>query len=208
MELLILVSATLSLALVIFTYQYLRFLRRYQNLVEDNKRLTKDTDIELQKILQRAMSQGESVLAHAQTRAQELIAETKLFTSETQEKFSQYTKSLVEEEKTMYENLLEKTRREAQAVLQSVSEDIKKNSEEHMVQFVSQIESDLAEERQEARAKREQYQKEMYDKVDDAVYEIIKEVSQKVIGKSLSIAEHEKLVMDALQEAKHEHFIE
>ncbi|TSC80193.1 MAG: Uncharacterized protein G01um101429_237 [Parcubacteria group bacterium Gr01-1014_29] len=50
------------------------------------------------------------------------------------------------------------------------------------------------------------YKKEKLQRVDKAIYEIIVSVSKNVIGRSISIKEHNELVLRALEEAKKESF--
>jgi hypothetical protein len=207
MELLIFITAAMSLVLVAFAYEHIKFLRRYQHLVEENRRLTRDTDKELQRILQHAMGESQLILEQARIRAQETLAEVKIFSTETQQKFSDSAKSLLHEEQSSYEEAIKKTKEEVTLVLMNTSEAIKSRSEEHLVDFSNKMEEDLKQVRMQSKMNLEEYQKTMYNKIDESIYEVIQEVLQKVLGKSLNVVEHEKLVIDALQEAKHEHSI-
>jgi flagellar biosynthesis/type III secretory pathway protein FliH len=53
----------------------------------------------------------------------------------------------------------------------------------------------------------ERYKQERMKQVDDSILDIVKEVTKKVLSKTLTIEEHEKLVYKALEEAKRQKVI-
>jgi hypothetical protein len=53
----------------------------------------------------------------------------------------------------------------------------------------------------------EVYKAERLKKVDEKIFEILKDASTKAIGKSLSLEDHEDVVIKALEDAKRENVL-
>ena len=114
-----------------------------------------------------------------------------------------------------YQGLLEEAKKEAIGIINNISTDIKgeasreievmKNALTQEVQRAQEATRKAIEETlSKVGAEVQAYKKARLERVDTAIFEIIKQASQRVIGKSLNLADREELVMKSLEEAKKE----
>ncbi len=57
------------------------------------------------------------------------------------------------------------------------------------------------------RSEIESYKKMMLERIDQAAVEMVKDIAKQVLGASLTKEEHQKLVLEALKEAKESHVL-
>lgn len=100
--------------------------------------------------------------------------------------------------KKMNDLMAEETRRG----LSEFREELKKEIERYGLE----TEEEIKKVRGDAFRKIEEYTREKLKKVDESIYQVLALVSKEVLGKSLSMEEHEEVVLRALEEAKREGF--
>lgn len=153
------------------------------------------------------------IIEQANLRAAQTLEETNTFSQtakhELEAKLSQASAQLL----TDYERALEEVKEEDIKTLKNISKTIESNTLDEVADFKEileketvaaqkiveqKIEQAYADVEQEIKAYREDKRK----KIDEAVYTIVRQVSEEILGKSVSLADHEKLVIDALEQAK------
>ena len=115
----------------------------------------------------------------------------------------------------LYSQILQDLKTKNIEVFQNVSKDIEVNTTDEIKNFkesmqkltvLSQkevkkkIDSDYKNSKKEI----ENYKKEELQKIDQGIYELLEKVSKLVLGKALSLSEHEDLIQKSLQKAKKE----
>ncbi len=69
------------------------------------------------------------------------------------------------------------------------------------------VEQKVQEEYKKVEGEIKQYKDEQMAKIEESIYDILHDVSHKVMGKALSLKDHEALVLEALEEAKRSNVI-
>lgn len=77
---------------------------------------------------------------------------------------------------------------------------------EKTVQYQSVVDQHIKEWHAEARKEIHDYKREAMKKIDDGIYQIVLSVAKQVLGKTISMEEHQALIVRALDEAKKEGF--
>jgi len=208
----------LSLSLGAIVIYYTRTVRKLQTL-------NKEKDITQKEILQKS----DLILEEAREKALKIVSDANLFDDSTKKLFDQELKRIQEGqvntlEKLSYD-LLNSYQKELTdlkdnniKIVNNISKDIESSTVSELKDFKEILKKETFESQKIVEGKIEEAykaaQKDIEDykivqlkKVEGQIYEIIQNVSKIVLGKTLSLQEHEQLVMDALEKAKKEEVI-
>lgn len=112
-----------------------------------------------------------------------------------------------------YKKELDLVKNEATEIVKKIAKDIERDTLNDLKDFkeilkketfASQkiVEAKIEEDYKRAEQEVEAYKKERLKGVEDHIYLVLQEVSKLVLGKALSVEEHERLIIDALDNAK------
>jgi len=93
-------------------------------------------------------------------------------------------------------SLFEESKKQAESVIKNLDEELKENLEK-----VNQI---IYKTLAQAEREIEEYKKEKLKEVDERIYKILNEVAKNILGKTIDLSTHEKLVIESLEKAKKE----
>jgi F0F1-type ATP synthase membrane subunit b/b' len=130
----------------------------------------------------RARKKAKEILEESQNRAVKIIGKAEIFSKETEEKLSQEAKK----------ELLKAVNKE----IKEFSRTLRKEEEKAVRQLRQKAEEEIT-----------AYKNQRLEEVESGINKMLKEVAEKVIGKSLSVKEHQDLITKALEEAKRKNVI-
>jgi F0F1-type ATP synthase membrane subunit b/b' len=188
----------------------------------------RDAEVEAEHVLADAQKQATENVQKATKKAQEILQNAATIRDESvrtltqeitaiSEQHQQYLKDASLKYVETYEHMAEQAQEEYLATLHTASQSMAKDAKQTLGMFESYLkdqtvgytesmEKKIEELRNEANAYVDDYKKNKLQRVDNAIEEIIVMVAKNVIGRSISIKEHNELVLRALSEAKKEGF--
>lgn len=178
------------------------------------------------RLLDEARSKATKIIDNANNQALDIISKATLSANISSENFKQnLTKTsfmqIKEFEKAssdftaLYFQVLQDLKTKNIEIFQNISKDIESNTLQEVKNFKESIQKLTTLSQTEIRKKIntdyenlkievENYKKEKLQKVDQEIYEIMEKISKLVLGKALSLSEHEDLIEESLKKAKKE----
>lgn len=161
----------------------------------------------------KAQVKSQKVLEEAYTKAREIISEANNYLKKEESQLLKAVNGAQEVYIRSYNEAIKSTEVKAAQMIQSIPQDIKitlisviDSFRVSLTDEIKRAQSDankvITEAYKEAIQGAEKYKEERMKEVDASILKIVKEVTEKVLGKSLNVEEHEKLVHKALEEAK------
>ena len=214
----IILTALMGIVLGWVAISYRKLIEKYDKIRLKGEETEKALEQERARVLEEANAQAKQIVAEAQTRSGQLISEAATFGNQTRELLGKELQKLQAVELGYYQKALEDTKLQAQASLGGISGDVK----QEVVRQIDAVRSSLAGEIQKAQLETRQilsssykkmeeeiaiYKAERLKRVDEKIIEILKDASAKAIGKSLSLEDHEDVVIKALEDAKRENVL-
>jgi hypothetical protein len=214
----IILTALMGIVLGWIAISYRKLIEKYDKIRLSGEESEKALEQEKNKVLEEAKVQARKIISDAQIRAGQLISEAAAFGDQTKQLLTSELQELQAAELGYYQKALEDTKLQAQASLGGLSKDVKAE----VVKQIDAVRTSLAGEIQRAQAQTQQilsssyqkmekelevYKAERLKKVDEKIFEILKDASTKAIGKSLSLEDHEDVVIKALEDAKRENVL-
>lgn len=163
---------------------YHKALRRQKQLEDELNSLRLHGSAEVNKILLDAQAKAAEIIKDAQLKSQEFINTSSVFGNEFREKFQN--------------NLLDGTNK----IISNVSKDISSQVGAEVKVFGQALNASLSKMLEDSKIEIENYKKNAMEDVNKKIFNIVADTVKKSIGKTLTKQEHEKLVMQALEEAK------
>lgn len=211
----VLIAIALGLLVLALVVSYVRLVRRFNLLKEEKSKLTANTRLEAEKILDDAQKTAEQVVREARVKASEIITKTEAFSKETKEAMVAQLGQVSKEYVDNYKQALNQANTETVNVLAEVSKDLKSKALSEVKTFKGSLEAEIQSSQQALRqavnegykkieGEIDKYRQARLQQVDQAIFELLREVSQRVMGKALTLEEHEELVIKSLEEAKKE----
>lgn len=204
-----LITISLILLLIGLIVLYIRLLGKYEVLRHGKEQIQVDPET----LVSQARARSQAILEEAQGKSREIISQAQnflkrdegLLAAELEKAQSVYTKS--------YNEAIAASQKKAESMMQNIPQDIKMTLVSAIDNFRVSLTQEIGKAQEEAnKAIREAYQKaadevnkykeDRMKQVDRGILEIVKDVTEKVLAKSVSTDEHEKLVQKALEEAK------
>jgi vacuolar-type H+-ATPase subunit H len=200
---LISLGANVLVILFILTY-FLRSGKKEKNL--QTKQLQQDN--EYHQVIDDAMSKEREIISDAKSEAETIIHDAKIETQQAQETIDQALAGLTDK-------IEQSSIDESAQMLNDYSETLKKLTATTLTDFANitrGLEGDMQKQVTEFRntllpnleKELETYKALRIKQSEETISQIVKKVAQEVLNKSLSMEDHQKLVLDALDKAKAE----
>ncbi len=209
---LILVLVALTLTCIALVALYVKAVSKNR---EDNGLVSGDqVDSRVDSVVfGKAQAKSQKVLEEAYTKAREIISEANNYLKKEENQLLKAVNGAQEIYIRSYNEAIKTTEVKAAQMIQSIPQDIKitlisviDSFRVSLTDEIKRAQSDankvITEAYKEAIQGAEKYKEERMKEVDASILKIVKEVTEKVLGKSLNVEEHEKLVHKALEEAK------
>jgi len=214
----IILTALMGIVLGWVAISYRKLIEKYDKIRTSAQEAEKGLEGQRAKVLEEANLQARQIITEAQTRSGKLLSEAASFGDQTKQLLADELQKVQAVELGYYQKALEDTKVQAQASLGGVSKDVK----QEVVRQIDAVRTSLTGEIQKAQVETRQmlaasykkmedeiqvYKVERLKRVDEKIFEILKDASAKAIGKSLSLEDHEDVVVKALEDAKREHVL-
>ena len=207
------VVAILGMVIAIIGVQYNKALRELYLIKSENERLLKGGSEEINKIIDQARRDSLEILKESQIKAQKIIQTSDIFSREFKEEFRSNLLKFIDQERLSYEQIGKDIQIESNKVLKDLSASIVSQVDMEVKGFHKAISVEavrtqqaIANNAQEdyklVRAEIENYKKVMRERINNASIDIVKDIAKQVLGASLTTEEHQKLIIEALKEAK------
>ena len=207
------VVAILGMVIAIIGVQYNKALRELYLIKSENERLLKGGSEEINKIIDQARRDSLEILKESQIKAQKIIQTSDIFSREFKEEFRRNLLKFIDQERLSYEQIGKDIQIESNKVLKDLSASIVSQVDMEVKGFHKAISVEavrtqqaIANNAQEdyklVRAEIENYKKVMRERINNASIDIVKDIAKQMLGASLTTEEHQKLIIEALKEAK------
>lgn len=214
----------LSLALLAMAVSYYHVLKKLLHREEKLDELFQEVNEKGKDLLEHTRKKSSHVIEEATKKAKELIADSQSLSIDSKKVLDEALSDLIKNQVASfqkasedflkeYKNELEMLRSNTVQVARNVSKDIEDDAVREVDNYrqvlqketidsqkivEAKIEEDYAKTQKEVTA----YREKMLKEVDEDIYKILETVSKEAIGKSIPLAQHEQLIIDALEKAK------
>ena len=206
----------LGAAVFFFIAMYARLLEELEKLRSSHSHTPLKEHQDAARLVEQAKNRSLEIIEASERKAKEIIASTDFFSAVSSDQMSESVKSASQKQTQDYLKVLEKVKLEVlgqfTALSQNVEkeavkdiEDFRKNLEVKTMKSENVLETKVQEEYQKSSAELTAYKQTVIKKIDENMFEIVNQVVHKVVGKTLTPAEHQTLVLQALEEAKQNH---
>ena len=194
-----------NLVIFIFIAYYLMQLRSKEKVIEKERT---ETDDKYHHVVDEALAKERKILEDAAFESSQIITGTKYVTSTSKEAVGQALQKM----EGSFENEVETTQKqiikmyadslqrvssqsltEFQGVLKSMEADLQKQTAEFRSSLLPQLEKEL-----------DDYKKLRLQQADRTITHVIQTVAQEILNKSLSLDDHQRLLIESLEKAKKE----
>jgi len=182
----ILLISVLGIILSVVAYSYRQLIRKYYVLRD-----------ELDREKKAGKAEADKIIAEAEVRAKEIIAEGTVFNQKLQENLSEELKNASAAQAENYQAILKTAQDEVVKTVSSMSESVKS-------QILQEFKSFTAEATTQVQKELQAYKAEAGKRVDESIFEVVSTVTREAIGKSLNLSDQEELIINALEKAKAE----
>lgn len=216
--------AILSLALAAVAVSYVFLLIKLSRSEKDKVFLQSKIRDHSSEILQQSHEKGMRIVQDATKKAQEIIEDAQVFSDETSSKFSadfkttsqkyeEFLESRSGEVSKLYEKFITDLRSDSEEQFRIITKDMENHSlaiigefrealEGERIFMHKELEGKITEEFKKAQKHIEDYKVDQMKKVDKQVFDILHALTSNVLGRSLSLKDHEDLVQRALAQMK------
>jgi vacuolar-type H+-ATPase subunit H len=194
-----------DIVLFLFVWYYVWELRGKEKWIE-KERLKTDTNYH--HVVDEALSKEQKIIDDATKEATQIISDTQFLTKTSTDEVDKALKQMegaIEKEAGNTSQIFTKTYSatlqkvaaqsltEFQTITKGMEAELQKQTKEFRDSLLPRLERDL-----------EEYKKMKVQQTDRIITHIIQEVSQEILNKSLSVEDHQRLLLDALEKAKNE----
>lgn len=212
------VVSLLGVVLVIVALSYHKALREVKGLRDENELLKKRGSSLAEEELTRAREKSHQIITQADAKASQIVSQADIFSAQVKQQFAADLKAIIAKEEIDFEGLQKQIHETATKVLQDVSQSVRSDTEKSVAQFQQTLSNEMKKSQEQVRQSIEsgyanvvreidEYKVLLLGQVERHIYEIVRTTTKKVIGSSLSIEEHQELIVKALEEAKREHIL-
>ena len=156
-----------------------------------------------------------ALLDETRNRAVKIIEDANLFSQDTKESFNKQLTSATSDFVKLYGNALNDLKAKNIEIFQNISKNIEISTLSEIKKFKEIIEQETIDSEKMVKQKVEHeynltkksigdYKEAQIKKIDAEITAIIQRVSEIVLGKAISLTDHEQLIINALEEAKKE----
>ncbi len=193
---------------------YFVLFRSYKRLVQ------KFIDLEIREkdAREQAARQANDIIVSARAQAKQIISSATLVSSQMSEEFARAFNESKEAQVVQYTEVLSKTSNEVVRSLHKISSDIQTNSSNQLANFQKELQGQVAESQgkitqmvdatvKSITAELEKYKKVRMAAIDSEVLKLADKLAKKYFGRGLSDSEHERIVIEAMKQAKKENVL-
>lgn len=205
----------LSLALIALVFYYGKTIHKIHSLRREEEHLKGQMHKKADEIIEEARQKANKIVREAEfVEDKEKLAFNESLNASSINQIKDFEKVSQDFLKT-YRNELDLIKSQTIQVLKNISKDIEKHTLFEIKDFMeilkketfaSQkiVEQKIEKDYSEAKGAIEAYKAEKLKIIDNDIYKILQTVSAVVLGKTLSLQDHENLIIDALNQAKKE----
>ncbi len=217
-------NTLLAVVLLAIGFSYAKTVRRLSDAEKERDALNAQMQEKTTAILDEARLRAIRIIQDANSKAQQIISSSAELDEQSKQSLATKLEELSKEESErfgkssediskMYEAMLQKLREEHINLLQNMAKDIEKQAISEIDQFKSMLEKDTVGRQKDLQERIDQeyvairselakYKAARMKKIDDTIYQVLQTVALEIIGKSITLEDQQKLVMDALSQAK------
>ena len=203
-------------AVFFFIAMYARLLEELNTLRTSHSHTSLKEHQDATRLVEQAKNRSLEIIEASERKAKEIIASTDFFSAVSSDQISESVKTASQKQTQDYLKVLEQVKVEVLGQFTSLSqhvekeavkdmEDFRKNLEAETLKSENMLETKVQEEHKKSNAELTAYKQTVIKKIDENMFEIVNQVVHKVVGKTLTPAEHQALVLQALEEAKQNH---
>ncbi len=203
------IVVALILFLVAVGVVYFRLVDKFLKLKEQNDHLVK-TQKERADI---AQAEVQRIIQMANAKAGDIVTGAQAFKNQQEDKLSGELSKLTQIYVNKYHEILANSQNNINTMLSNIPNNIRGSVVAEIDLFKKSMQGEMAKSRvatgfiveqavKDAQVQIENYKQARMKQLDESIVEVVEQVSKKVLAKEISINEHEKLVMKALEEAK------
>jgi hypothetical protein len=208
-----LASAVFFLALV-----YRRLITQLEQARDNSGKINDKAQEVSEKIIEQAKEKSLKLLESAEKKASEIIEQTHFVSEDARKDLTLRLEEASQKQTQEYAKMLTEVRTEIVALFTGISKTMQQQTSQELASFHQVVESSLQESLQALTTQSkteigkqneaiEAYKAEKLRQVDETIFQLTKDVIVRVTSKSLTKAEHEALVLKALDQAKAEHVL-
>ena len=197
-------------AVFFFIAMYARLLEELNTLRTSHSHTSLKEHQDATRLVEQAKNRSLEIIEASERKAKEIIASTDFFSAVSSDQISESVKTASQKQTQDYLKVLEQVK--VEVLSQHVEkeavkdmEDFRKNLEAETLKSENMLETKVQEEHKKSNAELTAYKQTVIKKIDENMFEIVNQVVHKVVGKTLTPAEHQALVLQALEEAKQNH---
>ena len=203
----------LSVAMFFLASGYSRMMAQLEELKSREHREREDAHHKASRIVDEAREKSLEMIEETGEKAKDILRETEYVSDSTKATLQSQLKHATTEQATEYTKMLTAVRQEAIKLFEALSQELQAEAKQELKNFQQQIESqnkqigdtvtaEIKNAYSQATAGAEAYRQELMKKADATFFPFIKELTYSTIGKTLTKAEHEAVVLKSLEEAK------
>ena len=214
----------LSIALLAMALSYYQVLRKMILREKRYDELFRDVDEKGIDLLENARKKSAGIIEEATQKAQEIINQSQSLNNDSRKMLDEALESMIKYQISFFEkasqDFLEEYKKELNSlrnrtveIASSASKDIEADTlkevddyekilQKETIDSQKIVEGKIEEDYSRIQKEVSQYKDQMLKKIDEEIYGILETVSKEAIGKSISLTQHEELIIDALEKAK------
>lgn len=214
----------LSIALLAMALSYYHVLRKMILREKRYDELFTKMDEQGIDLLENARRRSAGIIEEATQKAQEIINQSQSLNNDSRKMLDEALETLIKYQTSSFEKasqeFLEEYKKELNSlrnrtveIASNVSKDIEADTIREVDDYEKIIQKETMDSQKIVEGKIEedyakiqkevsQYKDQMFKKIDEEIYGILESVSKEAIGKSIPLAQHEQLIIDALEKAK------
>ena len=223
---LIIALFVLAIALAAMAVSYSQMLKKFNTYQKEADELMNQVHKNEANLLEDARIMAGKNIEDANKKAAEIIGSSNDLNTQSKQRLDQALDTLLKHQISYFEkasaDFLEAYKRELESLKQKnveIVKNVSNNIQEDAIKevkdfdnilqketFAAQkiVEDKIEKEYSTAQKNVQDYKNEMLKKAEEEIYKILETVSKLTIGKSIPLAEHEQLIIDALEKAKKE----
>lgn len=198
----VLLTALLGLSLGVVAYSFRKLIGKYVKLKEEQDQLLSSGRQKAEAVEQEARRKSGQIIANAEAAAAKILEEAKVFSGQEKERMQALFKSVSDQEIKSFQEMFAASKSEISRALATVSKDIKAEAIGTVSELKGTLLGVVGEAVKRVESEFQSQKKARLAKLDKEIFEIIGKVTVKVLGKALTLEEHQKLVIESLEEAK------
>ncbi|OGH22094.1 MAG: hypothetical protein A3F31_00110 [Candidatus Levybacteria bacterium RIFCSPHIGHO2_12_FULL_38_12] len=216
----------LGIALIVVGVLYIKTLKKLDRLHKREIKIDEETHKKALHLIQNSRDKGYEIIQDANIKAQEILKNAASITDksktvlekELEKVYKKQVKDLGTTSNELlddYQKLLEDAKKDSLNMVKNISKSIEMSALSEVQDFkdvlrqetlVSQkvVAEKIQQEYDQIQEDVKAYKQEKLKQVEDSLFALLKKVSEETIGKTLSLEQHEELVLEALERGKKE----